>query len=56
MCRDPSALGSCPLWTSAGRVGELEDTAGAAVYLASRADDYVVGSTITLDGGASLTR
>jgi NAD(P)-dependent dehydrogenase (short-subunit alcohol dehydrogenase family) len=25
--------------------------AGAAIYLASRAGDYVVGSTITVDGG-----
>jgi NAD(P)-dependent dehydrogenase (short-subunit alcohol dehydrogenase family) len=25
--------------------------AGAAIYLASRAGDYVVGETITVDGG-----
>jgi NAD(P)-dependent dehydrogenase (short-subunit alcohol dehydrogenase family) len=25
--------------------------AGAAIYLASRAGDYVVGATITVDGG-----
>ncbi|HEX9805535.1 MAG TPA: SDR family oxidoreductase [Alteraurantiacibacter sp.] len=35
----------------AGRVGTAEDMAGAAIYLASRAGDYVVGSTITVDGG-----
>ena len=28
-----------------------EDMAGAAIYLASRAGDYVVGSTIVVDGG-----
>ncbi|TPG19940.1 SDR family oxidoreductase [Sphingomonas koreensis] len=35
----------------AGRVGTDEDMAGAAIYLASRAGDYVVGDTITVDGG-----
>ncbi|NND82310.1 MAG: SDR family oxidoreductase [Gammaproteobacteria bacterium] len=34
-----------------GRIGEAEDMAGAAIYLASRAGDYVVGDTITVDGG-----
>jgi NAD(P)-dependent dehydrogenase (short-subunit alcohol dehydrogenase family) len=34
-----------------GRVGEAEDMAGTAIYLASRAGDYVVGDTITVDGG-----
>lgn len=35
----------------AGRIGEPEDMAAAAIYLASRAGDYVVGETITVDGG-----
>jgi NAD(P)-dependent dehydrogenase (short-subunit alcohol dehydrogenase family) len=34
-----------------GRIGSDEDMAGAAIYLASRAGDYVVGATITVDGG-----
>ena len=37
--------------TPAGRVGNDEDMAGAAIYLASRAGDYVVGDTIAVDGG-----
>ncbi len=40
----------------AGRIGNAEDMAAAAVYLASRAGDYVVGSMITLDGGVSFSR
>ncbi|MBI0473968.1 SDR family oxidoreductase [Sphingomonas sp. MA1305] len=35
----------------AGRIGTDEDMAGAAIYLASRAGDYVIGETITVDGG-----
>jgi len=35
----------------ARRVGVDEDMAGAAIYLASRAGDYVVGATIVVDGG-----
>jgi NAD(P)-dependent dehydrogenase (short-subunit alcohol dehydrogenase family) len=40
----------------AGRVGADDDMAAAAVYLASRAGDYVVGTTLTVDGGINLTR
>lgn len=34
-----------------GRIGVDEDMAAAALYLASRAGDYVVGETIAVDGG-----
>ena len=33
------------------RIGVDEDMAGTAIYLASRAGDYVVGETIAVDGG-----
>jgi len=33
-----------------------EDTAGAAIYLASRAGDYVVGATLTVHGGVAFGR
>ncbi|HEX6859946.1 MAG TPA: SDR family oxidoreductase [Caulobacteraceae bacterium] len=36
-----------------GRIGTDEDMAGAAIYLASRAGDYVVGATLTVDGGVA---
>ena len=39
-----------------GRIGTAEDMAGAAIYLASRAGDYVVGSTVTVDGGVTHVR
>ena len=38
----------------ARRIGRDEDIAGAAIYLASRAGNYVVGETIAVDGGVAL--
>ena len=40
----------------ARRIGVDDDMAGAAIYLASRAGDYVVGTTLTVDGGVNLVR
>ena len=40
----------------ARRIGRDEDMAGAAIYLASRAGDYVVGSTLIVDGGVTHAR
>jgi NAD(P)-dependent dehydrogenase (short-subunit alcohol dehydrogenase family) len=40
---------SCPL----GRIGEPDDMAGVAIYLASRAGAYVTGQVIAVDGGIS---
>lgn len=45
--RSAEILGRIP----AGRWGEPEDLAGAAVFLASPASDYVHGITIPVDGG-----
>ena len=39
-----------------GRIGTPEDMAGAAIFLASRAGDYVVGSTLIVDGGVTCAR
>jgi gluconate 5-dehydrogenase len=39
--------------TFIGRNGELADLRGTAVFLASRASDYVTGQTIFVDGGFS---
>ncbi len=40
-------VAACPL----GRIGEPEDMAGVAIYLASRAGAYVTGTVIPVDGG-----
>jgi len=37
--------------TPAGRWGVPEDLAGIAVFLASRASDFVTGAAIPVDGG-----
>ncbi|WP_411151215.1 SDR family NAD(P)-dependent oxidoreductase [Streptomyces sp. A30] len=40
-------VGSTPL----GRVGDVEELGGAAVFLASDASRFVTGTTLTVDGG-----
>ena len=40
----------------AKRIGRDEDMAGGAIYLASRAGDYVMGSTLVIDGGVTHAR
>ena len=40
--------------TPAGRWGDPEDLAGAAVFLASAASDFVTGTAIPVDGGFSV--
>jgi NAD(P)-dependent dehydrogenase (short-subunit alcohol dehydrogenase family) len=37
--------------TAIGRLGALDDLHGAAIFLASRASDYVTGQTLDVDGG-----
>lgn len=39
-----------------GRIGREEDMQGAAVFLASRAGDYLVGETLIVDGGLTLAK
>lgn len=40
----------------AKRIGRTEDMAGVAIYLASKAGDYVVGDTIAVDGGVAYSQ
>jgi NAD(P)-dependent dehydrogenase (short-subunit alcohol dehydrogenase family) len=39
-----------------GRIGNDDDMAGVAIFLASRAGDYVVGETVVVDGGVTHAR
>lgn len=41
--------------TPLNRIGEPEDVAGAAIFLASAAGRYVTGQSIIVDGGATIT-
>ncbi len=48
---DPDRSASILARIPAGRWGTPEDFAGPAVFLASRASDYVSGTILTVDGG-----
>lgn len=48
---DPKAVGAR---NPSGRIGSPEDMQGAAIFLASRAGDWVVGDMIVVDGGKAL--
>jgi NAD(P)-dependent dehydrogenase (short-subunit alcohol dehydrogenase family) len=50
---DPVRSAALAARTMTGRNGEAADFEGAAVFLASRASDYVTGQVIFVDGGFS---
>ncbi|MDD5265418.1 MAG: glucose 1-dehydrogenase [Candidatus Bipolaricaulis sp.] len=49
--RDPDRRKRMESRIPMGRLGEVEEVAGAAIYLASDASQYVTGHTIVVDGG-----
>jgi len=51
----PALLKESTLRTPLQRIGDPEDIAGAAVFLASNAAKFITGQTITIDGGASIS-
>ncbi len=50
----PAAYADLMTLVPYGRIGEPEDVAQAAVWLASDASDYVTGTTLFVDGGMAL--
>jgi gluconate 5-dehydrogenase len=52
---DPVRSAALAARTMIGRNGEPEDFEGTAVFLASRASDYITGQLIFVDGGLSAT-
>lgn len=52
--KDDEALRALLRLIPYGRIGEVEDIARAAVWLAADASDYVVGTTLFVDGGMTL--
>ncbi|WP_176595496.1 MULTISPECIES: SDR family NAD(P)-dependent oxidoreductase [Sphingobium] len=51
---DPEAEAALRRATPLGRIGEPEEIAGTAVFLASRAGAYVTGQAIVVDGGSTI--
>lgn len=51
---DPKAEAALKRVTPLGRIGEPDEIAGAAVFLASRAGAYVTGQSIVIDGGTTI--
>jgi NAD(P)-dependent dehydrogenase (short-subunit alcohol dehydrogenase family) len=51
---NPETLRAVTATTPLRRIGEPDEIAGAAVYLASAAGSFITGQTIVVDGGATI--
>ena len=51
---NPQTLKAVTATTPLKRIGEPDEIAGAAVFLASRASSFMTGQTIVVDGGATI--
>jgi NAD(P)-dependent dehydrogenase (short-subunit alcohol dehydrogenase family) len=51
---NPQTLKAVTATTPLRRIGEADEIAGAAVYLASKASSFMTGQTIVVDGGATI--
>lgn len=52
---NPENLKNSTARTPLGRIGEPDEIAGAAVFLASQAGTFMTGQMIVIDGGATIT-
>jgi NAD(P)-dependent dehydrogenase (short-subunit alcohol dehydrogenase family) len=51
---DPERLARTTATTPLRRIGEPDDIAGAAVFLASEAGAFMTGQAIVIDGGSTI--
>jgi NAD(P)-dependent dehydrogenase (short-subunit alcohol dehydrogenase family) len=51
---NPQTLKAVTAQTPLQRIGEADEIAGAAVYLASKAGSFITGQAIVIDGGATI--
>jgi NAD(P)-dependent dehydrogenase (short-subunit alcohol dehydrogenase family) len=51
---NPETLKQTESRTPLRRIGETDDIAGAAVFFASRAGNWITGQTIVIDGGVTI--
>jgi len=51
---NPQTLDRMLSKTPLGRIGQPEDIAGAAVFLASNEASYITGQALVVDGGATI--
>jgi NAD(P)-dependent dehydrogenase (short-subunit alcohol dehydrogenase family) len=51
---DPKAEAALKRVTPLRRIGEPQEIAGAAVFLASKAGAFMTGQSIVIDGGATI--
>lgn len=51
---NPETLQRATTYTPLRRIGEPDEIAGAAVFLASKAGSFVTGQAIVVDGGATI--
>jgi NAD(P)-dependent dehydrogenase (short-subunit alcohol dehydrogenase family) len=52
---NPETLKRATAFTPLGRIGQPDEIAGAAVFLASDAGTFMSGQTVVVDGGATIT-
>jgi NAD(P)-dependent dehydrogenase (short-subunit alcohol dehydrogenase family) len=54
LLNQPEYLNDILVRTPLGRVGEVSELIGPAVFLASDASSYITGQTLAVDGGMSI--